>query len=251
MKEQSNGKIPVNVVIPNMITSGSVFCGIASLVMTLHCRFNAAALLIFFAVFFDVMDGRVARKLNGSSAFGEQLDSLADALSFGAAPAILVYSAYLSNTGINSTYLGGVADSLGIMAAAFFTLCGILRLARFNVCHVPAGPFQGLPIPAGGLTLASLVLARFQLSPLVVMFGMFFVGVLMVSSVPYCNAKKMHSGNVIKGRFYSVIALIAAIFFFLRFRGFIVVSLIYIATGLFGIDLAKWATKEDTAEIKE
>lgn len=227
-----------------MITSGSVFCGIASLVMTLHGRFNAAALLIFFAVFFDVMDGRVARKLNGSSPFGEQLDSLADALSFGAAPAVLVYAAYLGNAKA-TTYLGGAAASLGIIATAFFALCGILRLARFNVCHVPAGPFQGLPIPAGGLTLASLVLARFELSPLVVMFGMFFVGVLMVSSVPYCNAKKMHSGNIIKARFYSVIALIAAIFFFLRFSGFIVVSLIYIATGLFGIDLAKWATREE------
>ncbi len=244
MKDQNSAKIPVNVIIPNIITSGSVFCGIASLIMTMQDRFNAAALLIFFAVFFDFMDGRVARKLNGSSAFGEQLDSLADALSFGAAPAILVYAVYLSNSKA-TTYLGGAADALGIMATAFFALCGILRLARFNVSHVPAGPFQGLPIPAGGLTLASLALARFEISPLIVMLGMFFVGVLMVSSIPYCNAKKVHNDNVIKWKLYFMIVLIAAIFYFLHFKGFIVVSLIYIATGIFGIDLAKWGTKKE------
>lgn len=238
---EHNNNIPVNVVIPNMITSGSVFCGTASLIMTLQERFTPAALLIFFAVFFDVMDGRVARKLNGSSAFGEQLDSLADALSFGAAPAILVYSAYLGNSHVVASYLGGTADALGIFATVFFVLCGILRLARFNVCHVPEGPFQGLPIPAGGLTLASLVLSRLPISPLVVMFCLFFVGALMVSSVPYCNAKKLHSGNVNKIKLYSVLAIIFAIFWFLRFRGFIVISAFYIATGVFGIDLSTWA----------
>jgi CDP-diacylglycerol--serine O-phosphatidyltransferase len=126
--------IPVKTVIPNMITCGSIFCGTASLIMTLHANFIPAAILIFFAVFFDIMDGRVARSLGGSSAFGEELDSLADAISFGLAPALLMYSVYIDAA-------GGI---LGILAAAFFALCGVLRLARFNVSHVPAGPFQGL-----------------------------------------------------------------------------------------------------------
>ena len=85
--------IPISKIIPNMITSGSVFCGVASLIMTYHQHFVPAAVLICFAVFFDVMDGRVARSLGGSSVFGEELDSLADAISFGVAPAFLIYAA--------------------------------------------------------------------------------------------------------------------------------------------------------------
>ncbi len=87
--------ILISKIIPNMITSGSVFCGIASLIMTYHQHFVPAAVLICFAVFFDVMDGRVARSLGGSSVFGEELDSLADAISFGVAPAFLIYAAYI------------------------------------------------------------------------------------------------------------------------------------------------------------
>ena len=118
--------IPIKTIIPNMITSGSVFCGVSSLILTAHERFIPAALLICFAVFFDVMDGRVARSLGGSSAFGEELDSLADAISFGVAPAFLIYHAYV-----------GVESGIwGPLTASFFALCGVLRLARFNVTHV-------------------------------------------------------------------------------------------------------------------
>lgn len=233
--KKTNAKVPVNIIIPNMITCGSIFCGTASLIMTLHGRFIASALLIFFSTFFDFMDGRVARKLDGSSAFGEQLDSLADALSFGAAPAFLVYASYMNN----------MTDVLGICATAFFVLCGILRLARFNVCHVPEGPFQGLPIPAGGLTLASLVLSRYPISPIIVMFSMFFVGVLMVSSIPYYNAKKLNRETLNKARLYFMLACFAVLFYFLRLKGFIVSSMFYIITGLLGIDMSKWLRNGD------
>ena len=147
-KRKQVRNIPFRMIIPNMITSGSVFCGVSSIILTSHGKLLPAAALICFAVFFDVMDGRVARSLGGGSHFGEELDSLADAISFGVAPAFLVYSAYIGpDTGI-----------WGPLAASFFALCGVLRLARFNVTHVPAGPFQGLPIPAGGLTLAAMVI---------------------------------------------------------------------------------------------
>lgn len=91
--------IPIRKIIPNMITSGSVFCGVSSLIMTYHGHLLPAAALICFAVFFDVMDGRVARSLGGSSAFGEELDSLADAISFGVCPAFLMYVAYIGIEG--------------------------------------------------------------------------------------------------------------------------------------------------------
>ena len=94
-KRKQVRNIPFRMIIPNMITSGSVFCGVSSLILTSHGKLIPAAALICFAVFFDVMDGRVARSLGGGSHFGEELDSLADAISFGVAPAFLVYTAYI------------------------------------------------------------------------------------------------------------------------------------------------------------
>lgn len=224
-----------------MITSGSVFCGITSLIMTYHQHFIPAAVLIFFAVFFDVMDGRVARSLGGSSVFGEEMDSLADAISFGVSPAFLMYAVYI---GIE----GGV---WGAVAASFFALCGVLRLARFNVMHVPSGPFQGLPIPAGGLTLAAFVMARFPLTPLTAIVVMFFVGGLMVSSVPYCNAKKMKKDNVNKAKLYGTIGFILIAFVTLREKAFLVISLMYIFTGLFRVDVAEWILEDNPVEKKD
>ena len=233
--------IPISKIVPNMITSGSVFCGITSLIMTYHQHFIPAAVLIFFAVFFDVMDGRVARSLGGSSVFGEEMDSLADAISFGVSPAFLMYAVYI---GIE----GGV---WGAVAASFFALCGVLRLARFNVMHVPSGPFQGLPIPAGGLTLAAFVMARFPLTPLTAIVVMFFVGGLMVSSVPYCNAKKMKKDNVNKAKLYGTIGFILIAFVTLREKAFLVISLMYIFTGLFRVDVAEWILEDTPVEKKD
>ena len=233
--------IPISKIIPNMITSGSVFCGVASLIMTYHQHFVPAAVLICFAVFFDVMDGRVARSLGGSSVFGEELDSLADAISFGVSPAFLIYAAYI---GIE----GGV---WGAVASSFFALCGVLRLARFNVMHVPSGPFQGLPIPAGGLTLAAFVIAKVPLTPLAAIAIMFFIGALMVSSVPYCNAKKMKKDNVNKVKLYGVVGILLISFVVLREKAFLAISLLYIFTGLAKIDVAEWVLEERPAEKGE
>ncbi len=233
--------IPISKIIPNMITSGSVFCGVASLIMTYHQHFVPAAVLICFAVFFDVMDGRVARSLGGSSVFGEELDSLADAISFGVAPAFLIYAAYI---GIE----GGV---WGAVASSFFALCGVLRLARFNVMHVPSGPFQGLPIPAGGLTLAAFVIAKVPLTPLAAIAIMFFIGALMVSSVPYCNAKKMKKDNVNKVKLYGVVGILLISFVVLREKAFLAISLLYIFTGLAKIDVVEWVLEERPAEKGE
>lgn len=222
--------IPINKIIPNMITSGSVFCGVSSLILSANYRLIPAALLICFAVFFDVMDGRVARSLGGSSAFGEELDSLADAISFGVAPAFLIYTAYI---GVDSGIWGP-------LSASFFALCGVLRLARFNVTHVPAGPFQGLPIPAGGLTLASIVIARIPITPLVAMSLMCFVGALMVSSVPYCNAKRLKKSNVNKAKLYGLLTFFVLCFAVLRERAFLAFAVMYIVSGLVKFDGAEW-----------
>lgn len=237
-KDKRVKNIPIKMIIPNMITSGSVFCGVSSLILTAHGRLVPAALLICFAVFFDVMDGRVARSLGGGSSFGEELDSLADAISFGVAPAFLIYNAYI----------GPESAVAGPLSASFFALCGVLRLARFNVTHVPAGPFQGLPIPAGGLTLASIVIARIPITPMVAMTVMCFVGALMVSSVPYCNAKKLKKNNVNMVRFYGLMTFFILCFIVLRERAFLAMAVMYIISGLVKFDGAAWIMLEHEGE---
>lgn len=239
--KKNEKKVPMRVIIPNMITSASVFCGVSSLIMTYHDKYIPAAILILFASFFDMMDGRAARRLGGGSQFGEEMDSLADAISFGVAPAFLMYVAFI----------GIEVGIWGTMAASFFALCTVLRLARFNVVHVPAGPFQGLPSPAGGLTLAAFALADLPLTPLLAIAIMLFVGGLMVSNVPFCSSKKLHKNNVKKVNMNILKSLIIVSFLVLREKAFLAFALIYIATGLLRFDVAAWVSYDDIGEGDE
>lgn len=231
----------MKLIIPNAITSASVFCGVSSLIMTYHDKFIPAAVLIFCASFFDLMDGSAARRLGGGSHFGEEMDSLADAISFGVAPAFLMYA----------TFVGMTPGVWGAIAASFFALCAVLRLARFNVVHVPTGPFQGLPSPAGGLTLVSFVLAGFPLTPLLAIVIMIFTGGLMVSSVPFCNSKKLKKTNVNKIKMNILKSFVLICFLLLREKAFLALALIYIATGLSRFDVAAWVMRGDIFEEDE
>lgn len=135
-------------VLPALFTVGNIFCGYLSLDESLHDNFNTAAMLLFLAGILDGLDGRVARLTGSSSAFGEQLDSLADVISFGVAPAFLAYR-------------WGLADfhRLGLFVSFLFVVCGACRLARFNVqVHVVDKRFfVGLPIPSAAGALVGIV----------------------------------------------------------------------------------------------
>jgi CDP-diacylglycerol--serine O-phosphatidyltransferase len=222
-----------------MITSGSVLCGMSSLILTYERHFLPSALVLIMAVFFDYMDGKVARSLGGSSAFGEELDSLADALSFGAAPAFLVYARYIGTD-------GGV---YGAIAAAFFALCGVLRLARFNVTHV-TGPFQGLPIPAAGMALASMVIGGVPLTPFLAMIAMAGLGALMISTIPYGSLKLLRKGNVNRRRALILTGIIISCFIMLREKAFLTLIGIYIASGPLRFDWGAWLAL-DSSERRE
>ena len=226
--------------VPNMITSGNLLCGILSLILTMKGVYVPAAWLIVFAVFFDFMDGKVARMLGVSSAFGVEFDSLGDVVSFGVAPAILIYATYLQT-------LPGV---VGALIAAFFALCGALRLARFNVIHVP-GPFQGLPIPAGGLFLASWVMARVEASPLVMVLVVMFSGLLMISSFPYGNLKGLKKGFVDKKKMLFIKGSMAVIVVLLREKSPLVLISLYIISGLLKFNWENWLflASEDHAGV--
>jgi CDP-diacylglycerol--serine O-phosphatidyltransferase len=137
-------------ILPSLFTTGNLFFGFWAVVRTLDGRFGDAALLIGAAVILDMLDGRIARLTNTQSEFGAQYDSLADAVSFGVAPALLAYCWALRT-----------APRAGWPAAFLFLACGVLRLARFNVQRnvVDGRYFVGLPIPAGAAQLAAIVLA--------------------------------------------------------------------------------------------
>lgn len=155
MSEQPTGKPRRGVrkgiyVLPALFTVGNIFCGYLSLDFALKGSFAAGSALVFVAAFLDGLDGRVARMTRTTSAFGEQLDSLADVVSFGVAPSFLVYRWGLASF-----------DRLGLAVAFLFLVCGACRLARFNVqVHVvDKRSFVGLPIPAAAGTLAGLIWA--------------------------------------------------------------------------------------------
>src|SRR5712672_4723599 len=143
-------------VLPNLFTVSSIFCGVYSITLSAGeptgDNFYRAAVAIFFGSFFDAFDGRVARLTQTQSEFGVELDSLADVVTFGVAPAILVYKWALYELGF-----------LGMAIAAVYAACGAIRLARFNVlARSEAGVqrfFVGLPIPLAAGMLVSLVIA--------------------------------------------------------------------------------------------
>lgn len=138
-------------ILPNLVTSANLFCGYLSILKAIQGNFVWASALILLAAVFDILDGRVARMTGSTSEFGVQYDSLCDLVSFGLAPAILIFQFGLNDAG-----------RVGSMACFMFAACGALRLARFNVQSAigkASGDFTGLPIPMAAGVLASFVLA--------------------------------------------------------------------------------------------
>ncbi|MDR3560004.1 MAG: CDP-diacylglycerol--serine O-phosphatidyltransferase [Negativicutes bacterium] len=129
--------------IPNTLTVINLFGGIVAILLTFVQQWALAVALIFGAALFDSLDGRIARRLNVTTEFGKQLDSLADLVSFGVAPATLAYLLVFSHTGWS-----------GYLLTAVFPVCGALRLARFNISSVK-GYYVGLPITVAGPMLAA------------------------------------------------------------------------------------------------
>jgi CDP-diacylglycerol---serine O-phosphatidyltransferase len=175
--------------LPNMITLAALFAGFYAVVMAINGRFDLATVGIFCAMVLDSLDGRVARMTNTQSAFGEQMDSLSDMVSFGAAPALIAYVWTLKELG-----------RWGWIAAFVYCACAALRLARFNVntAVVDKRYFQGLPSPAAAALVMGFVWIMFEnaIPANTVAWGMFavclFAGLTMVTNVPFYSFKDMH-----------------------------------------------------------
>lgn len=174
-------------ILPNLLTTGSLFAGFLSIVSALENRPLIASYAIVMAALLDGFDGRVARWTRSTSEFGVQYDSLCDLVSFGLAPALFVYVWVLKPYG-----------RVGWLTAFLFILCGALRLARFNV--LAGDPkrvdFVGLPIPAAALVIVSsalfsLHMGTFYRTPPLVVVGLVYVlAFLMVSNLRYRSYKR-------------------------------------------------------------
>ena len=174
-------------ILPSLFTIGNLFLGFWAMVRTIHGQYAEAAPLIFWAILLDVLDGRIARMTGTTSEFGGELDSLADVVSFGVAPALLAYSWGFSTL-----------PRVGWLVAFLFVACGTLRLARFNVqkSSVDGRYFVGLPIPAAAAPVAALV----NVSPMPVdekthavlwLALLIVLSFLMVSTFRYTSFKKV------------------------------------------------------------
>lgn len=168
--------------IPNLFTVGNLFLGVLSIILAFNDRADGAALLVIIAMLLDGLDGRVARALNVQSEFGKELDSLSDVISFGVAPAFIMYQAAFSTD---------VSEPLAWIITAIFPICGALRLARFNVIEGIPGYFIGLPIPAAGGVLATLALFDKDVNVYLLLLATLALSYLMVSNIKYPNFKKL------------------------------------------------------------
>ena len=230
--------IPFRMLAPNLITLMAIVSGLTSIRLAVEDRFELAIIAILFAAILDGLDGRVARLLKSSTRFGAEMDSLADFVNFGVAPAVVLYIWALDEL-----------RSIGWIAALIYAICGCLRLARFNVMlDNPNRPkwqnnfFTGVPAPAGALIgllpiyLGFLGLEVTKLSAAFIALYIVFVGLLMVSNLPTFSGKTI--GKRISRELVLPVMIIAVLFVALLFSfPWMTLSLIciaYLATLPFG-----------------
>ncbi|MFQ5535757.1 MAG: CDP-diacylglycerol--serine O-phosphatidyltransferase [Sphingomonadales bacterium] len=230
--------LPVRTLAPNILTLLSLCAGMTSIRFGLDGRWEFAVMAIMVAAIFDALDGSIARALKGATKFGAELDSLSDVVSFGVAPALLLYNWTLKD-------LGG----LGWVVALLFTICCALRLARFNTVteeEREAAPWKvhyytGVPVPAGaGLSLLPLFIAfQFELEfsriPILSAVLMMAVSFLMVSKIPTYSFKRLGIRRDYVLPLLIAIGLIAAFLTSYLWGTVMMFGVIYLATLPFSI----------------
>lgn len=226
----SKFKIPKST-IPNSATALNVFSGFLSIVLASEGNFHLAALFVFIATFFDLIDGLLARLTKTASMFGVELDSLADVVSFGVAPSFLLYKAYFVSYG----YLGIAVSSLPLIFGAF-------RLARFNVQVEDIKikrDFFGLPIPISAITIASFFLFYHNGISVVKPFNhlllpsVIILSLLMVSNIRYNTLPKMKSLNLFnKISIYTLAMILLILVYLTEGKAFFYIIVAHILLGL-------------------
>lgn len=216
-------------ILPNLFTTMNLFCGFYSILASVDGRFVEASIAILIGGVFDLLDGKIARATNTTSSFGTEYDSLADLITFGLAPALLMILWVLQPMG-----------RYGWLAGFIFMACGALRLARFNTSTSTGPDFEGLPIPAAAIMNVSVVLffSRLDVAPepfkLPLLILMFILSFLMVSSMRYKSLKKISFFRAMK--FNKLVALIL-IFGLIATEPYILMFLVFSAYIMSGIVL--------------
>jgi CDP-diacylglycerol--serine O-phosphatidyltransferase len=229
-------------ILPNLFTLAALFGGFYAVVMAMNGRFDQAALGVFAAMVLDSLDGRVARMTNTQSAFGEQMDSLSDMVSFGAAPAFIAYEWALRGIG-----------RWGWIAAFVYCACAALRLARFNVntTVIDKRYFQGLPSPAAAALVMGFIWlmnefgARNGESPwfsgtqvIWMTFGFtLYAGLSMVTNVPFYSFKDMRFKRSVP---FATIVLIVLAIAVINIHPPTVLFLCFVVYGLSGYAVYGW-----------
>lgn len=203
--------IPMRYVIPNVLTILAICAGVSGIRLAFEHRYESAILMVLLAAILDGVDGRIARLMNGTSPFGAQMDSLADVVNFGVAPALVVYS-----------YVLNAAHQVGWVAALVYCIACCLRLARFNVMldntEIPRWQkeyFVGVPAPAGALlVLLPIYLGTLGLVPgsgWALLFSLYtvIIAFLLISRLPVWNGKtigqQLRRDIVVPGMLFLVI----------------------------------------------
>lgn len=189
------GKIQLRYILPNLITVLAICAGLSGIRLAFEGRFETAVLMVLLAAFLDGIDGRLARMMKGQSKFGAQMDSIADAVNFGAAPALVLYA-----------YVLDQVRSIGWIAALVYAIACCLRLARFNVMNdnpeqsANSGDyFVGVPAPAGACLVMLPVYLGFlgteTTTPVAMLAALYtvLIGLLMISQLPVYSGKRATS----------------------------------------------------------
>jgi CDP-diacylglycerol--serine O-phosphatidyltransferase len=223
--------------IPNLFTTGNLFCGVFAVLSVFNANYLAAAVAILVAMVFDVLDGKSARLTNSTSHFGLEYDSLSDVVSFGVAPGLLIYS----------WALGGLG-TFGLAVMFAYVAMGAVRLARFNSTVAPSDGkyFTGLAIPAAAGVVASLVIFDHQVlhmgvefRPIVVLVMTLVLSFLMVSTIKYRSFKdlKFRGGRHITYLVWGILGLVLVaawpqVMLFVIFAGYAMLGPVERAIGL-------------------
>ena len=213
-------------ILPNLFTASSIFVGVISIVEASKDNFILASWLILLALVFDGLDGRVARMTNTTSQFGVEFDSLADIISFGIAPAMLLYF-----------YVGDEFGRFGILVSALYVIFGAIRLARFNISTAKTDPnvFIGLPIPTAAVFVSMWILLfnKYALedSSIALLVLTLFVAVLMVSNFRYPSFKKVELDKPLVFKTMIVLVLAASLLYLFSAEGFAIIILGYTLYG--------------------
>jgi CDP-diacylglycerol--serine O-phosphatidyltransferase len=213
--------------IPNAVTVGNMFCGFIAIMYASSGRLEKAVIAILIAILLDGLDGRVARRLNATSKFGVEFDSFSDVVSFGLAPAVIMYHWAFQL----------IADEVGVAVTFLYALCAASRLARFNISSENLKSFSGLPTPGAAAFIVSIVYTspyQHASYPVVVVgtVALLIAAYLMVSTIEFMSIKQVKlSGIKLKGRI--LIGFLIALVWKSPSLGLLALSGFYAASGPF------------------